>query len=109
MEIRLLETAKEDLRGGWKLYEQIAAGLGDCFLDCMQADVRSLKVFAGIHEMSELFHQNFDWWPTCRRFLGIDSLCVTWGIINRRRKLFSSDSTMAYFTPCRDPVKVVVL
>ena len=24
---------------------------------CMQADVRSLKVFAGIHEMSEGFHR----------------------------------------------------
>ena len=53
MEIRLLETAKEDLREGWQFYERNAAGLGDYFLDCVQADVRSLKVFAGIHEMSE--------------------------------------------------------
>jgi hypothetical protein len=48
VDIRLLETAKEDLREGWNFYEQNAAGLGDYFLDCMQADVRSLKVFAGI-------------------------------------------------------------
>jgi hypothetical protein len=27
MEIRLLETAKDDLREGWKFYEQNAAGL----------------------------------------------------------------------------------
>ena len=52
MEIRLLDTAKDDLREGWKFYEKNAAGLGDYFLDCIQADVRSLKVFAGIHEMS---------------------------------------------------------
>ncbi len=57
MEIRLLKTAKEDLREGWKFYEQNAAGLGDYFLDCMQADVRSLKVFTGFHEMSEGFHR----------------------------------------------------
>ena len=57
MKIRLLETAKEDFREGWKIYEQNAAGLGDYILDCMQADVRSLKVFAGIHEMSEGFHR----------------------------------------------------
>lgn len=57
MEIRLLETAKEDLREGWKFYEENAVGLGDYFLDCIQADVRSLQVFAGIHEMSEGFHR----------------------------------------------------
>lgn len=57
MEIRLLETAKEDLREGWKFYEKNAAGLGDYFLDCIQADVRSLKLYAGIHEMSEGFHR----------------------------------------------------
>ena len=57
MEIRILETAKEDLREGWKFYERNAAGLGEYFLDCIQADVRSLKVFGGIHEMSEGFHR----------------------------------------------------
>lgn len=57
MDIRLLETAKEDLREGWNFYEQNAVGLGGYFLDCMQADVRSLKVFAGIHEMADGFHR----------------------------------------------------
>jgi plasmid stabilization system protein ParE len=57
VEIRLLETAKEDLREGWKFYEKNAPGLGDYFLDCIQADVRSLKIYAGIHEMSEGFHR----------------------------------------------------
>ena len=57
MEIRLLETAKVDLREGWKFYEKNAAGLGDYFLDSIQADVRSLKLYAGIHEMSEGFHR----------------------------------------------------
>jgi len=55
--IRLLETAKDDLREGWNFDEQNAVGLGDYFLDCMQADVRSLKVFAGIHEMADGFHR----------------------------------------------------
>jgi plasmid stabilization system protein ParE len=57
VEIRLLEPAKEDLREGWNFYEKNAAGLGDYFLDCIQADVRSLRVFAGIHEMSKGFHR----------------------------------------------------
>ena len=57
MDIRLLETAKEDVREAWNFYEQNAVGPGDYFLDCMQADVRSLKVFVGIHEMADGFHR----------------------------------------------------
>ena len=57
MEIRLLETAKQDLPAGWRFYEDNAAGLGDYFLDCIQADVRSLHVYAGIHQKSEGFHR----------------------------------------------------
>jgi hypothetical protein len=36
VEIRLLETAREDLREGWKSYEKDAVGRGDYFLDCIQ-------------------------------------------------------------------------
>ncbi len=57
MEIRLLETAKEDLREGWSFYEKSAVELGDYFLDCIQADVRSLILYAGIHEMAEGYHR----------------------------------------------------
>jgi len=57
VEIRLLETAKEDLREGWHFYERNSAGLGEYFLDCIQADVRSLQLYAGIHEMAEGFHR----------------------------------------------------
>ena len=57
MEIRLLESANEDLREGWKFYEKNSTGLGDYFLDCIQADVHSLRIYAGIHEMAEGFHR----------------------------------------------------
>ena len=56
MEIRVLETAKE-LREGWKFYERNSAGLGEYFLDCIQASVRSLRIYAGIHETAERFHR----------------------------------------------------
>ena len=55
METRLLETAKEDLREGYWFYERQSPGLGDYFLDCMAADIRSLRVYAGIHERAEGF------------------------------------------------------
>ena len=57
MEIRLLETAKDDLRQGWRFYQDNAEGLGDYFLDCIQADIGSLKIYAGIHEKAEGFHR----------------------------------------------------
>jgi hypothetical protein len=43
VEIRVFEPAKDDLREGWRFYENRAEGLGDYFLDCIQADVRSLR------------------------------------------------------------------
>jgi plasmid stabilization system protein ParE len=57
VEIRLLESAKDDLREGWTFYEQQAAGIGDYFLDSIHADVQSLRLYAGIHERAEGFHR----------------------------------------------------
>jgi plasmid stabilization system protein ParE len=57
MEIRLLESARDDLRDGWMFYEQQAAGIGDYFLDSIQADVQSLRIYAGIHELADGFHR----------------------------------------------------
>ena len=57
MEIRLLESAKEDLRDGRRFYEKQSPGLGDYFLDCIQADVRSLTVYAGIHSRADEFYR----------------------------------------------------
>ncbi len=57
MEIRVLETAKEDLCEGWRFYERNAAGLGEYFFDCVQVDVRSLEMYAGIHETAEGFQR----------------------------------------------------
>jgi hypothetical protein len=57
VEIQVLESAKEDLREGTRFYEAMSPGLGDYFLDCIQDDVRSLTLFAGIHEVAGEFHR----------------------------------------------------
>lgn len=57
MEIRLLESAKEDLRDGWSFYERQSSGLGEYFLDCVQADIRSLILYAGVHAREADFHR----------------------------------------------------
>jgi hypothetical protein len=57
VEIRLLESAKEDLRDGWAFFERQSDGLGDYFLDCIQSDVSSLHVYAGVHETADGLHR----------------------------------------------------
>ena len=57
MDIRLLDGAKEDLRNGWFFYERQSAGLGDRFLGAIEADVRQLPAYAGIHPEVEGFHR----------------------------------------------------
>jgi len=57
VEIRVLENAKEDLREGWRFYDRTEPGLGNYFLACVQADVQSLRLYAGIHESSDGFHR----------------------------------------------------
>ena len=57
MDIRLLDSAKEDLRIGWLFYDRQAPGLGDRFLDAVEADVRLLPWYAGIHLRVDGFHR----------------------------------------------------
>jgi len=44
-----LDGAKADLRNGWFFYERQAPGLGDRFLGAIDADVRQLPAYVGIH------------------------------------------------------------
>lgn len=57
MTIRLLETAKNDLRKGFRFYEAQTRGLGYYFLDSIQTDVRSLSWYAGIHPKEKEFYR----------------------------------------------------
>ena len=56
----------------------------NCLADAIQSLM--IGIFGATNE-GELFHQNFGWWPTCTRFLEIDSLCVTWDFIHQLRAL----------------------
>ena len=57
MDIRLLDGAKEDLRNGWFFYERQSPGLGDRFLDAIEAEVHTLALYAGIHLKVEGFYR----------------------------------------------------
>lgn len=51
MNIRILDSAQEDLIDGFWFYEKQERGLGGYFIDSLFSDIDSLKIYAGIHQI----------------------------------------------------------
>ena len=51
MNIRILESAKRDLKEGFYFYEFQKEGLGHYFIETLMSDIESLNIFAGIHSI----------------------------------------------------------
>ena len=51
MKIKILKSAQADLLGGYKFYERQKQGLRNYFLDSLNSDIESLKIYAGIHSI----------------------------------------------------------
>lgn len=51
MKIKILRSAKQDLKEGFGFYEAQQPGLGAYFLEALSTDIESLKLFAGIHSI----------------------------------------------------------
>ncbi len=51
MKIRILESAKMDLKEGFWFYEKQDTGLGTYYLDTLYADIDSLRLYGGIHSI----------------------------------------------------------
>ena len=51
MKIKILESAKRDLKEGYYFYERQKEGLCHYFLETMSSDIDSLRIFAGIHSI----------------------------------------------------------
>jgi plasmid stabilization system protein ParE len=49
MKLKILESAKEDLKEGFYFYESQEKGVGSYFLQSLFSDIESLRLFAGIH------------------------------------------------------------
>ncbi|MBW6509217.1 MAG: type II toxin-antitoxin system RelE/ParE family toxin [Desulfuromonadales bacterium] len=52
-----LDPVADDLCAGKDFYDQIEQGVGDFFWDSLMADVRSLKIYAGIHVQEKGLHR----------------------------------------------------
>ena len=51
MNIKILESAKTDLKEGFWFYEKQDKGIGTYFLDSLYADIDSLRFYGGIHSI----------------------------------------------------------
>lgn len=51
MKIVILPSARDDLAGGFRFYENQEKGLGDYFLESLFSDIDSLRLYAGIHRV----------------------------------------------------------
>ncbi len=50
MTIRILRSARSTAADGVRFYERQEAGLGAYFLNSIMSDLRSLKIYAGVHQ-----------------------------------------------------------
>jgi hypothetical protein len=86
MDIKLLDGAKEDLRNGWFFYERQSPGLGDRFLDAIEAEVQTLALYAGIHLKVEGFYRMLiRRFPFALYYLIDDDTIAIYAILDCRR------------------------
>lgn len=57
MKVRILESARDDLREGYRFYEQQQDGIGDYFLDMLSAEIDSLALYGGIHAVRSGYYR----------------------------------------------------
>lgn len=57
MRVRLVSSAAEDLREGFRFYEEQQDGLGTYFLESVLSDLRLLRTNAGIHSKAIGYHR----------------------------------------------------
>ncbi len=57
MRIKILPSALDDLRRGWRFYERREQGLGDYFQDTLFSDIDSLIIYAGAHRKEFGYHR----------------------------------------------------
>lgn len=63
MKVRILESARRDLRAGYNFYERQEIGVGEYFLNSLFSDIDSLGIYGGIHPLKFGFH-----WMLASRF-----------------------------------------
>ncbi|MEJ8855392.1 type II toxin-antitoxin system RelE/ParE family toxin [Variovorax robiniae] len=86
-DIELLPSAQADLQTGFWFYEMQADRLGDYFLDCLIADIESLRLFAGIHPRSHGdFHRTLSKrFPFAIYYEVVDDVAIVTAVLDCRQ------------------------
>ena len=57
MTLRILSLAEADLLNGFRFYERQSSGVGLYFLESLNSDIESLRLFAGSHRKVFGYHR----------------------------------------------------
>lgn len=57
MKLRILSLAESDLLAGFRFYERQSSGVGWYFLETLNSDIESLRLYAGIHPQVFGYHR----------------------------------------------------
>ncbi len=87
MKLGILASAKNDLEEGYRFYEAQNAGLGDYFLNSVEADVESLRLYAGIHPIVyKDFHRSLcRVFPFAVYYLKSGDVATVYAVVDYRR------------------------
>ena len=86
MNVRILESARRDLRKGYDFYERQEIGVGDYFLDTLYSEIDTLARFAGTHSTKAgYFRMLSGIFPYAAYYLIISNEAVVHAVLDCRR------------------------
>jgi plasmid stabilization system protein ParE len=86
MRIKILSTAEDDLKEGYRFYDSQSAGLGTYFLDTLYSDIDSLAYFAGMHRVVSGYHRLLSKrFPFAVYYRIVDDTVLVYAVLDCRR------------------------
>ncbi|MGD9630787.1 MAG: type II toxin-antitoxin system RelE/ParE family toxin [Pyrinomonadaceae bacterium] len=87
MKIVLTESAADDIAEGYLFYQGQAPGLGDYFESAIFTDIRSLVIYAGVHEVhfGRYFRKITRHFPHAIYYTVEDEVILVHAILDTRR------------------------
>lgn len=87
MTIVITESAADDLAEGYLFYEEQQAGLGTYFESFLLAEIRSLLLYAGVHEVhfGKYFRKITDRFPYAIYYTVDEDMIRTQAVVDTRR------------------------
>ena len=87
MNIRILQSASDDLTDGADFHECQAEGLGSYFTSSLISDIDSLKLYAGIHRVIRGYHRMLSKrFPYAIYYKLEDNTAVVYAVLDCRRR-----------------------